>query len=84
MLPSPATGRRTSKNVALGPQLLSCETQRDLVFARARQTSSTSIKTSAADRAAHRTGILKPLRRSRASVRAVSLRATRSVRSRPI
>ncbi len=35
MLASPATGRRTSKNVALGPQLLSCETQRDLVFERA-------------------------------------------------
>ena len=38
MLPSPATERRKSKNV--GPvdlQLMSCEAQRDLVFARARE-----------------------------------------------
>jgi hypothetical protein len=37
MLPSPATERRKSKNV--GPvdlQLMSCEAQHDLVFARAR------------------------------------------------
>ena len=37
MLPSPATECGTSKNVGPGPQLMSCEAQRDLVFARARQ-----------------------------------------------
>jgi hypothetical protein len=31
MLPSLATERRTSKNVGPGPQLMSCEAQRDLV-----------------------------------------------------
>jgi hypothetical protein len=36
MLPSPATERRTSKNVGPGPQLMSCEAQRDLIFARVR------------------------------------------------
>ena len=37
MLASPASERRTSRNVGSGPQLMSCEAQRDLVFARARQ-----------------------------------------------
>jgi len=37
MLPSPVTERRTSKNVDPGPQLMSCEAQRDLVFTRAHQ-----------------------------------------------
>jgi hypothetical protein len=37
MLPSPAAQRRTSKNVGPGPQLMSCEAQRDLVSARARE-----------------------------------------------
>ncbi len=36
MLPSPATERGTSKTVGPGPQLMSCEAQRDLVSARAR------------------------------------------------
>jgi hypothetical protein len=36
MLPSPATERRTSRNVGPGPQLRSCEAQRDLIFARVR------------------------------------------------
>ena len=35
MLPSPTAKRRTSKNVGPGPQLMSCEAQRDLI-ARAR------------------------------------------------
>src|SRR6266480_4546726 len=65
MLLSPATERRTSKNVALGPQLLSCEAQRDLVFARA-PTSKTALKPAQPTGAAHRTGILKPLRVIRA------------------
>ena len=37
MLPSPATERTKSKNIPLDLQLTSCEAQRDLVFARARQ-----------------------------------------------
>ena len=32
MLPSPATERRTSKNVGPGPRLMSCEAERDLVL----------------------------------------------------
>ncbi len=37
MLPSPATERTKSKNIPLDLQLTSCEAQRDLVFARARE-----------------------------------------------
>jgi hypothetical protein len=36
MLPSPTTEGRTSRDVGSGPQLISCEAQRDLIFARVR------------------------------------------------
>jgi hypothetical protein len=62
MLPSPATERRTSRNVDPGPQLMSCEAQRDLVFTRARApTSKPALTPAQPTGAAHRTGILKPL-----------------------
>ena len=57
MLPSPATERTKSKNIPLDLQLTSCEAQRDLVFARAREPLNQRNH-----RRAHRTGILKPLR----------------------
>src|SRR4029453_6720286 len=61
MLPSPATERRTSRNVGPGPQLRSCEAQRDLIFARVRVNSKPRLNQRNRADAAHRTGILKPL-----------------------
>jgi hypothetical protein len=58
MLPSPATGGGKSESLGLGRQPIGCEAQCDLVFARAREHSKPAQPTGAA----HRTGILKPLR----------------------
>jgi hypothetical protein len=62
MLRSPAKDR-TSKNVGPGPESISCEAQRDLVPARARQHKglNQASKPAQPTGAAHRTGILKPL-----------------------
>ena len=69
MLPSPATERRTFRNVGPGPQLMSCEAQRDLIFARVRvKLFLPRLNQRNRADAAHRTGILKPLRVYRPAV----------------
>jgi hypothetical protein len=57
MLPSPATEGGKSESLGQGGKLVGCEAQCDLVFARVN-----TQKPAQPTGAAHRTGVLKPLR----------------------